>query len=703
MTLALALWIAGTALADESACAEGTYRSGDECVETCPEGTAPAEGKCVEVVDVSASQLEDTEAAFRHPGGRTVITEEELIEGGATGIGEALRKVPGVKVVEASGTGNTDTKLNIGVRGLNPRLSARSTVLLDEVPLAVAPYGQPQMSLFPVSLFNIQSIDVVRGGSSIRFGPQNVGGVINLRTHDIPETLTAAGLVQTNRWGDTLVDVQLGGSTGDFGVLAEYTPRMGSGYRDESRKEIHGGLLKLWARPVRALEIESNTHGYYEESELPGGLYPEDYTEDPQASMRPLDGFSGRRVGSSLDVTLQASTNLQLQVLAFGNLSRRGFRLADRPEPESSQVFTMPRSYRTVGTEPRIAWRFQTGEGITHELNAGYRRVFEDAHYEMRTLDRYTGEETLDLDDDAQVAADALYIEDELLLFDDHVRVAGGVRYEDVRIARRNNLRQELLGADYSEWLPAASFTWTPSPTVSTFASYARSFGSPQFMQITLAGAESALDAEVADTYEAGFRLLEAGGFDAEFTGFHMAFQDQIEFDETTFENIGKTWHTGLEYSVYFWPGWYAPALEGLELEAGDTWLYTGVVSGLYEGLELPYAPRHSVWWDVWFTFGDELEVGIDGWWEPEQFSDSLNSTEASPTGSYGPIPSFTVWNVRARYTRDLAEDLGLDLRAGIKNVFGEEYWYRSEDINEGILPSPPMTPYGSVALRWSR
>ena len=162
--------LGSAALADEATCPEGQFRSGETCVQTCPQGTAPLEGVCVEVVDVSASQLEDTEAAFRHPGGRTVITEQELLQGGATGIGEALRKVPGVKVVEASGTGNTDTKLNIGVRGLNPRLSARSTVLLDEVPLAVAPYGQPQMSLFPISLFNIQSIDVVRGGSSIRFG-----------------------------------------------------------------------------------------------------------------------------------------------------------------------------------------------------------------------------------------------------------------------------------------------------------------------------------------------------------------------------------------------------------------------------------------------------------------------------------------------------------------------------------------------------
>jgi outer membrane cobalamin receptor len=59
------------------------------------------------------------------------------------------------------------------------------------VPLAVAPYGQPQLSFAPTSLSNIESIDVVRGGGAVRYGPQNVGGIINFSTRAIP---TGAGL-----------------------------------------------------------------------------------------------------------------------------------------------------------------------------------------------------------------------------------------------------------------------------------------------------------------------------------------------------------------------------------------------------------------------------------------------------------------------------------------------------------------------------
>lgn len=88
-----------------------------------------------------------------------------------------------MQVRESNGTGGSDVSLNVGVRGLTSRLSPRSTILLDGMPLAAAPYGQPQLSMSPLSLGSIESIDVIRGGASVRYGPQNVGGVINFVTN----------------------------------------------------------------------------------------------------------------------------------------------------------------------------------------------------------------------------------------------------------------------------------------------------------------------------------------------------------------------------------------------------------------------------------------------------------------------------------------------------------------------------------------
>ncbi len=133
--------------------------------------------------------LHDSVKSFA--GARTVVDRQRIEASGAASIGDAMRRIPGVQVTDNSGTAGSSVSLNIGVRGLTGRYSPRSTVLLDGVPLAVAPYGQPQLSFAPTSLSNIESIDVVRGGGAVRYGPQNVGGIINFSTRAIP---TGAGL-----------------------------------------------------------------------------------------------------------------------------------------------------------------------------------------------------------------------------------------------------------------------------------------------------------------------------------------------------------------------------------------------------------------------------------------------------------------------------------------------------------------------------
>ena len=116
--------------------------------------------------------LHDSVKSFA--GARTVVDRQRIEASGATSIGDAMRRIPGVQVTDNSGTAGSSVSLNIGVRGLTGRYSPRSTVLLDGVPLAVAPYGQPQLSFAPASLSNIESIDVVRGGGAVRYGPQNL-------------------------------------------------------------------------------------------------------------------------------------------------------------------------------------------------------------------------------------------------------------------------------------------------------------------------------------------------------------------------------------------------------------------------------------------------------------------------------------------------------------------------------------------------
>lgn len=93
----------------------------------------------------------NAEVVQNHPGARTVVRREAMVEQGAMTVGDVLKTIPGVQVQESNGTGGSDISLNVGVRGLTSRLSPRSTVLIDGVPAAFALYGQPQLSMAPIS------------------------------------------------------------------------------------------------------------------------------------------------------------------------------------------------------------------------------------------------------------------------------------------------------------------------------------------------------------------------------------------------------------------------------------------------------------------------------------------------------------------------------------------------------------------------
>lgn len=75
--------------------------------------------KTLEEVSVSADWLGSStpKAAKKHPGTRTVITHQELTESGTRTVKDALRTVPGVRVLDESGT---EILPNIGLRGRNP-------------------------------------------------------------------------------------------------------------------------------------------------------------------------------------------------------------------------------------------------------------------------------------------------------------------------------------------------------------------------------------------------------------------------------------------------------------------------------------------------------------------------------------------------------------------------------------------------------
>jgi len=166
----------GTAVARVSV----TVREEEMADVTLRVADAPVEIVGVEVVGSRADAL------ARLPGSGAVISAQELHALQPLSANEALRTIPGVNVQEEEGVG---LRANVGVRGLDPDRSRTLLVLEDGVPVALAPYGEPEMYYSP-PIDRMNRVELVKGSGSILFGPQTIGGVLNYVTAEAPSVGT---------------------------------------------------------------------------------------------------------------------------------------------------------------------------------------------------------------------------------------------------------------------------------------------------------------------------------------------------------------------------------------------------------------------------------------------------------------------------------------------------------------------------------
>ncbi|MEG0406537.1 MAG: TonB-dependent receptor plug domain-containing protein, partial [Acinetobacter sp.] len=339
------------------------------------------------VVQAKGNWLENANAekVHNHAGARTIIDRKKMDASAVTSIRDALKQVPGVQVQDSNGTGGSDVSLNLGVRGLTSRLSPRSTVLMDGVPLSFAPYGQPQLSMAPLSMGNIESVDVVRGAGSVRFGPQNVGGIINFTTRAIPEYFSGSvGLTTEFATGTDQIKYSpslfIGGTMDNgLGLALLYSGTKGDGYREANNEiDIDDVMLKTSYQFTDHDEVAVNLHHYEGRGEMPEGLTAAQYAENPYQSNQTRNYFAGRRSDISVKYSHKDDVN-NFEVLGYYVDSFRTSDLESAIEnTPNSRISNSPRDYKYFGIEPRYSRAYTWGK-MNNEVTVGYRYLEEDS------------------------------------------------------------------------------------------------------------------------------------------------------------------------------------------------------------------------------------------------------------------------------------------------------------------------------------
>ena len=339
----------------------------------------------LEIISKTENSYEDL------PGAATVIDAQVLKKLNPIGTQEILEYVPGVSGFADDGIGNS--RISIGIRGLNPRRSPRVLILEDGIPIQPAVYIYPNMYYNPPAE-RIDQVEVIKGSGSILYGPQTMGGVINYFTKRPRNELGGLLKLTGGENGYSSIFSEYGGiqlfgkkSRGELQLLY----KRGDGFRDNNAFQQFNSTFKLNYRQSDSKNVYLKTNINYENSNATyTGLTEWSFENNPRFNPKEDDNFDVFRAALDVIQTEKISAKISKSTSTFFNFfDRKWWREYDmfiRPESlNESNEYSAEDEVSKDGENGLSGWKDQTielvrvGNGIN---NFGILRKFYVAGHE---------------------------------------------------------------------------------------------------------------------------------------------------------------------------------------------------------------------------------------------------------------------------------------------------------------------------------
>lgn len=557
--------------------------------ESTPVEPKPLKIPLTEIIGTSPTAMDHI------PGSGKVVTSESIQNNHRFTINEALREVPGVHIRDEEGSG---IRPNIGIRGLDPTRSRKVHIMEDGVPIMLMPYADPSSYYFP-PIFRFDRIEVLKGSGQLLYGPQTIGGVINLITR-MPPT-TPEGHFQV--WGGNLnylnTHFDYGGTWGKSGYLVDYThSQMDTPRFTNIRAKTDDLTFKFVHELSERTQILAKFNYYRENSGIGyQGLTEADWSLRGSDRQTPFtnDRFEFLRLGYHVAVNHMFTANLTSTINLFGHYIQRdwsrqaqqgvnaggapvgGVQLGNALPATAfsvipaNQRFTNEREYWVWGVEPRFHY-LHSLLGLKGEADFGARYMFEQSdRKQLRNLLSGTGafsscvgtigttNTCLGENNFRTTNAYAFFAQERL--FFGPFTVTPGFRVEHISYDQTNRLANNGQGVfgktNFTEVLPGVGVTYSPFKNNTFFFGAHRGMAPPQISDsITGTGQVVDLGPELNWTYELGVRGNLAPWFGYSLTGYQIDFSNQIIAQSVaggigaTLTSAGQTQHRGAEVAA---------------------------------------------------------------------------------------------------------------------------------------------------------
>lgn len=629
--------------------------------------TVPANGSLditlvlPEIVRERVDVVGDSTLVEKIPGSAHVIDRREMekVKLATDDIHQMLRRIPGLNIQEEEGYG---LRPNIGMRGTGTDRNSKITMMEDGVLIAPAPYAAPAAYYSPTA-GRMESLEVRKGSSQIKYGPITTGGVLNYVSTSIPSALQLRSTVTGGGDATRRITASVGDSYRRFGWLIETFQ-----FRNNGFKQLDGGggtgvELSDYLGKFRVNATPSAT--LYQELEVKVGRTTQTADEtylgltDGDFTVTPLRRYAASQV-DVLDSTheqyqvrhLLARRNWDVTTLAYrNNFQRAWYKLesvlgsglagvlrAPALNAERMAVLTggdsaanalivrnNKRTYYGAGVQSVLGLSF-AGSRVGHQVEVGARvhqdeedRLQQDDGYQMvggRMILTRPGAPGSQANQVVGASAVAGFVSDTITW--GKWSVAPGLRYESIDLESTAYARTDpgrtgpttVVKTAVDAVIPGVGLSYAARPGVNFFGGVHRGFAPPG------PGATEGTEVEHSVNYELGTRV-QRGVVRAEIVGFFNDYGNLLGRDtlatggtgEGTLFNGGTAQVYGLEASAEWNPAQAMGLTSALPIRLTYTLTHAefrnsfqsqfGPWGNVRTGAELPYVPRHQVFASV--------------------------------------------------------------------------------------------------------
>ena len=646
----------------------------------------------------------EEKALYKIPGTVDVIDQKKMEELQPQSLQDVLKTIPGVNI--RGDEGGLGAIPNIGIRGLGPGRSTKVLLLEDGAPI------QPSLFISNASYYSppveqIDGIEVLKGASGLKYGPSNIGGVVNYLSKTPAPGFKLTGKV--GNYGYRLAELEAGGKSSSNGAIGgiNLIQSESNGYQGNGFKMydilVKGGMeisQNQWLS-VKYTHYDNNINTSYV------GLRPNQYSNQSKDNPAPNDRFITQRNGVDLNHAIEISPETKINTLMYwSRLSRDYWRQSIVKRTQESTVFRAcnvgadcligrNREFQMLGIDSRVSHAYKA-LGISNEAEFGLRLHTESQINQVVSSKTLTYSGRLTSQEDNKANSVAVYAQNRFLLSKDFALIPG-VRVESYNQTRSNAATGKAGSAKNVETIPQIGATWQLVPQVQAYGSVYKGFAPAQLATaIDDKGVDQQLAPERSTNTELGLRG-RSGAFTYDSAIFSMNFSNQIVNQSLAAgiskANGGKSLHQGAEMSLAYALG------GGWGINGNATYIpvakFVGTSSLGRDGNRIPYTPKLTSNLGVSYEKnGFNTLVNLN--YLSAQYADSANTVAQNAIGTLGEVPAFATVNWSANY----AINKDWKVFGVINNVFDRRYI--SSRSPDGIFAGAPLNFQAGMSYQFN-